>query len=112
MAGTKQRVAILGASGYSALELIKLLLRHPQAEITTLTTRKAEPQPVGEVHPSLVGRLDLALENLPPEAIAERADVRVLLPAARGECRGGDAAPAAGQESDRSECRLPAQRPG
>jgi N-acetyl-gamma-glutamyl-phosphate reductase len=75
MAGSKQRVAILGASGYSALELIKLLLRHPQAEITTLTTRKPEPQPVGEVHPSLVGRLNLSLENLAAEQIAERADV-------------------------------------
>jgi N-acetyl-gamma-glutamyl-phosphate reductase len=74
MAGSKQRVAILGASGYSALELIKLLLRHPHAEITALTTRKSEPQPVGDVHPSLQGRLDLSLENLAPEAIAKRAD--------------------------------------
>jgi N-acetyl-gamma-glutamyl-phosphate reductase len=74
MAESKPRVAILGASGYSALELIKLLLRHPQAEITTLTTRHAEPRPVGQVHPSLVGRLDLALENLPLETVAERAD--------------------------------------
>lgn len=74
MAGPKQRVAILGASGYSALELIKLLLRHPIAEITALTTRHAEPRPVGEVHPSLAGRLDLSLENLSAEAVAERAD--------------------------------------
>jgi N-acetyl-gamma-glutamyl-phosphate reductase len=74
MAGPKHRVAILGASGYSALELIKLLLRHPNAEITTLTSRHAEPRPVGEVHPSLAGRLELVLENLPLEAVAERAD--------------------------------------
>ena len=74
MAEPKQRVAIPGASGYSALELIKLLLRHPQVEITALTTRHAEPRPVGQVHPSLVGRLDLALENLPLEEVAERAD--------------------------------------
>jgi len=70
----KQRVAILGASGYSALELIKLLLRHPHAEISALTTRQTEPRPVGEVHPSLLGRLDLALENLDAAAIANRAD--------------------------------------
>ena len=68
------RVAILGASGYSALELVKLLLRHPEAKITALTTRQAEPRPVGQVHPSLAGRLDLALENLTPNQIAERAD--------------------------------------
>ena len=75
MADKKQRVAILGASGYSALELIKLLLRHPQTEITALTTRKTDSQPVGEVHPSLAGRVELSLENLAADAIAERADV-------------------------------------
>jgi N-acetyl-gamma-glutamyl-phosphate reductase len=74
MASSKQRVAILGASGYSALELIKLLLRHPNAEITTLTTRQTEPRPIGEVHPSLAGRLDLALENVPLPEVAERSD--------------------------------------
>jgi N-acetyl-gamma-glutamyl-phosphate reductase len=68
------RVAILGASGYSALELIKLLLRHPQAQITALTTRQSDARRVGEVHPSLAGRLDLQLENLSASQIAERAD--------------------------------------
>jgi N-acetyl-gamma-glutamyl-phosphate reductase len=68
------RVAILGASGYSALELMKLLLRHPEAEITALTTRQTDAKPVGEVHPSLAGRLDLRLENLSAGEIAERAD--------------------------------------
>jgi N-acetyl-gamma-glutamyl-phosphate reductase len=71
---TMIRVAILGASGYSALELIRLLLRHPEVEITALTTRQAEPRPLGAVHPSLSGRLDLALENLSVDAVAERAD--------------------------------------
>src|SRR4051794_7401892 len=68
------RVAILGASGYSALELIRILLRHPQVEITALTTRKTESPSIGEVHPSLAGRLHLKLENLPADEIANRAD--------------------------------------
>lgn len=68
------RVAILGGSGYSALELIKLLLRHPEAEITALTTRQTDARHVGEVHPLLAGRLDLKLENLTPGQVAERAD--------------------------------------
>jgi N-acetyl-gamma-glutamyl-phosphate reductase len=68
------RVAILGASGYSALELMKLLLRHPQVKITALTTRQTEAKHVGEVHPSLAGRLDLRLENLSPGQIADRSD--------------------------------------
>ncbi len=68
------RVAILGASGYSALELIQILLRHPQVEITALTTRKTESRPVGDVHPSLAGRLHLKLENLSADEVANRAD--------------------------------------
>ena len=68
------RVAILGASGYSALELIKILLRHPDAQIVALTTRKTEYRHVGEVHPSLAGRLDLRLEHISLAQVAERAD--------------------------------------
>jgi N-acetyl-gamma-glutamyl-phosphate reductase len=68
------RVAILGASGYSALELIRLLLRHPEVEITALTTRQTDSRSVGEVHPSLARRLNLRLEDLSPGQVAERAD--------------------------------------
>ena len=68
------RVAILGASGYSALELIRILLRHPEVEITALTTRKTESPSIGEVHPSLNGRLHLKVENLSADEIAKRAD--------------------------------------
>ncbi len=68
------RVAILGATGYTALELVKILLRHPEVEITTLTSRQEERPHVAAVHPELVHRLDLHLENLGPAEVAERAD--------------------------------------
>jgi N-acetyl-gamma-glutamyl-phosphate reductase len=68
------RVAILGATGYTALELIKLLLRHPEVEITVLTSRQEGNPHVGTVHPALVGRLDLRLEDLGAVAVAARAD--------------------------------------
>jgi N-acetyl-gamma-glutamyl-phosphate reductase len=68
------RVAILGASGYSALELIKILLRHPEVEISALTSRKTESPHVHQVHPALGGLLDLKLENLSPDEIGKRAD--------------------------------------
>ena len=68
------RVAILGATGYTALETILLLLRHPHVKITALTTRSDENLHVSQVHPQLMGRLDLHLENLTPEQIGERAD--------------------------------------
>jgi N-acetyl-gamma-glutamyl-phosphate reductase len=67
-------VAILGATGYTALEAIKLLLRHPEAEIVAVTSRQEGRTPVSSVHPSLVGRLDLPLEDLTPEEVGRRAD--------------------------------------
>lgn len=68
------RVAILGASGYTGLELIRLLLRHPQAKITALATRQSEAPHVAEIHPSLTGKLDLRMEPLTADQIATRAD--------------------------------------
>ena len=69
------KVAILGATGYTALESIKHLLRHPDVEIVAVTSRQEGNTPVSSVHPSLVARLDLPLEDLKPKEIAQRADV-------------------------------------
>ncbi|HID75928.1 MAG TPA: N-acetyl-gamma-glutamyl-phosphate reductase [Planctomycetaceae bacterium] len=68
------RVAILGAAGYTALELIKILLRHPQVEVTALADRLEGQPHVAAVHPSLTGRLDLRLEHLSPAELAARAE--------------------------------------
>jgi N-acetyl-gamma-glutamyl-phosphate reductase len=68
------RIAILGATGYTALELIKILLRHPQAQITALTSRQEGNKHVSVVHPSLAGRLDVRLEDLSPVDLAKRAN--------------------------------------
>ncbi len=67
-------VAILGATGYTALEAIKILLRHPQAKVVAVTSRQEGRPPIASVHPSLVGRLDLPLEDLTPEEVGTRAD--------------------------------------
>lgn len=71
----KTRAAILGATGYTAAELAKLLLRHPEVEITAATSRQDGNRPLGSVHPSLYGQTDLCLENLSTAELAERADV-------------------------------------
>lgn len=68
------RIAILGATGYSALELIKLLLRHPNAQIVAVTSRQEGSPPISQTHPSLTGRLDLPLEDLTPQQLVDRAD--------------------------------------
>jgi len=66
-------VAILGATGYTALELIKLMLRHPDVDITAVTSRQAGDH-IRAVHPQLTDRIDLNLESLSTEQLADRAD--------------------------------------
>jgi N-acetyl-gamma-glutamyl-phosphate reductase len=64
---TKTKVAVLGGSGYTAVELMKILLRHPAAEVVAVTSRDA--QPVSDYHPVLAGRLDLVCEPFDPDAL-------------------------------------------
>ena len=49
-------IAILGASGYTGAELIRLLLGHPQANIVALTGDSQAGKPIGEVYPHLRGK--------------------------------------------------------
>src|SRR4051812_30121497 len=56
------KTAILGGSGYTALELIKILLRHPQVEIAAVTSRQDDAPLVADLHPSLAHRIDLRCE--------------------------------------------------
>ncbi len=57
MTGTSNRVrvAIVGASGYAGAELVRLLVRHPGAEIGVLTADRKAGQPFGAVFPHLAG---------------------------------------------------------
>ena len=53
MASNKLRVAILGASGYTGAELVRLLARHPQVAIVALTADRQAGKPAAEVFPQL-----------------------------------------------------------
>ncbi len=68
------RIAILGATGYTALELMKILVRHPEAEIVAVTSRQEGNPHVAMVHPSLAGRVDLEMQNLSPAEVVARAE--------------------------------------
>jgi N-acetyl-gamma-glutamyl-phosphate reductase len=67
------KVAIIGGSGYTALELLKILLRHPHVEIVAVTSRQEgkEGTPlVAELHPSLTARTDLRCEVFDADRLA------------------------------------------
>lgn len=49
------KVAVVGASGYSGEELVRLLLSHPKVELVAVTSRQLAGQPIGTVFPKLAG---------------------------------------------------------
>ena len=75
---TRVGVAIVGASGYAARELFRLLLNHPGAEVRVATSRQDEAPRVDSLHPSLTGRTSLVCEPLDAAKLAERAAVAFL----------------------------------
>src|SRR6516162_4251930 len=66
------KVAILGGSGYTALELIKILLLHPFVEIAAVTSRQEDTPRVADLHPSLTGRIDLRCEPFDADRLVAR----------------------------------------
>jgi N-acetyl-gamma-glutamyl-phosphate reductase len=69
------RVAIIGASGYTGVEAIEIILRHPRAEITYLTALPDECGHVADTFAQLKGRLDMQIEPLDLAKLANQADV-------------------------------------
>lgn len=72
------KAAIVGASGYSGEELVRLLSRHPDVTLTAVTSRSLAGKPVAEVMPALqhlVG--DLVFSESNPEALASDNDLDV-----------------------------------
>lgn len=67
-------VAIIGASGYTGVELARLLCNHPQVCLTAATSRQYAGMPLSEVFPNLRGKTDLICENLSVSELCERAD--------------------------------------
>ncbi|HUH65370.1 MAG TPA: N-acetyl-gamma-glutamyl-phosphate reductase [Syntrophales bacterium] len=72
------KVGIYGSSGYTGQELLRLLLRHPKAEVVAVTSRRYAGIPVSDVYPVFVGLTDLAFIDASPEDVAKAADVIFL----------------------------------
>ena len=72
------KVGIYGASGYTGQELLRLLLRHPQAEVVALTSRRYAGVPVSDIYPVFVGLTDLVFVDASPEDVAGAADIVFL----------------------------------
>ncbi|MDA2918262.1 N-acetyl-gamma-glutamyl-phosphate reductase [Desulfobacterota bacterium AH_259_B03_O07] len=71
----KKKVAILGASGYTGSDLLRLLLIHPNVEVTYLTADKHSGKLISDVFPNLRDLIDLELQPLDPNSIPGDVDI-------------------------------------
>lgn len=65
------RVGIVGGTGYTGVELLRLLVLHPEVEIAAITSRQEAGRSVAEIFPNLRGHLDLAFSEPDVERLAE-----------------------------------------
>jgi N-acetyl-gamma-glutamyl-phosphate reductase len=64
--------AICGITGYTGLELIRVLLRHPRVAIKALTARFDKQTSISDVYPEFKGRLDITCESLVPDKLLKK----------------------------------------
>ena len=64
------KVGIVGGTGYTGVELLRLLAQHPQAELRAITSRKEAGTAVSAMFPSLRRHVDLAFSAPDPKVLA------------------------------------------
>lgn len=68
------KVGIVGGTGYTGVELLRLLAQHPEVELAAITSRGEAGTPVADMFPSLRGRVALKFSD-PKDAPLDRCDV-------------------------------------
>ena len=68
------KVGIVGGTGYTGVELLRLLATHPQVQLMAVTSRKEDGTPIADMYPSLRGRIALSFSS-PENAHLEECDV-------------------------------------
>ena len=58
------KIGVAGASGYTGLELLRLLINHPEAEIVFLTSETYQWEDISRVFPSISGFADIKLSSI------------------------------------------------
>jgi N-acetyl-gamma-glutamyl-phosphate reductase len=69
--------AVCGITGYTGLELIRVLLAHPKVTIKAVTARFDKPVRISDIYPEFKGRLELACQDLIPDKLL-RKDIDVI----------------------------------
>ncbi len=69
------KISVVGATAYTSRELLKILARHPQAEVVHLGGRREGNPPISEIFSALKGICDMRLSGLHPEDAPSKPDV-------------------------------------
>lgn len=69
------RVGIVGGSGYTGVELVRILSQHPEVSVSVVTSRQYAGQKVAAVYPHLHRFTDLVFEDVVPGVLSTRAEV-------------------------------------
>jgi N-acetyl-gamma-glutamyl-phosphate reductase len=64
------KIGIVGGTGYTGVELLRLLATHPEADIVAITSRAEAGRPVADLYPNLRGHVDLAFSEPDAEVLA------------------------------------------
>jgi N-acetyl-gamma-glutamyl-phosphate reductase len=65
------KVGIIGGTGYTGVELLRLLAQHPDVELKVITSRGEAGKPVADMFPNLRGRVTLAFSEPDDKALAQ-----------------------------------------
>jgi len=69
------RVGIVGSTGYTGAELVRILSGHPDIELTVITSRQYAGIPFDRVYPSMAGIVDLVCEDFSVDSLCEKVDL-------------------------------------
>src|SRR5690349_25167230 len=84
------KVGVVGGTGYTGVELLRILAMHPQVQVSAITSRAEAGVKVADYFPSLRGRYDLAFSD-PVSAPLKGCDCVFFVPptgAAMSQARG------------------------
>jgi len=65
------KAGVVGGTGYTGVELLRLLVAHPEVELTIITSRSEAGMPVSDLYPNLRGHLDITFQEPKLESLCE-----------------------------------------
>ena len=72
------KAAVIGATGYTGVELVKIILKHEHLELSAITSESYAGKKFSEIYPAMYGMSDMVLEENNIETISQKADVFFL----------------------------------